>query len=69
MPALAFAATLDPAESDLTRLPQDALAAYFGEETVKASSADAERPPVPLWTWLIVAAAMAFFFEGTLLRK
>jgi hypothetical protein len=36
---------------------------------VKASSADAERPPVPLWTWLIVAAAIAFFFEGTLLRK
>jgi hypothetical protein len=67
--ALAFAATLDPAESDLSRLPQDALAAHFGEETVKASSSDAERPPVPLWTWLIVAAAMAFFFEGTLLRK
>jgi hypothetical protein len=69
VPALAFAATLDPAESDLSRLPQDALAAHFGEETVKASSSDAERPPVPLWTWLIVAAAMAFFFEGTLLRK
>jgi hypothetical protein len=69
VPALAFAATLDPAESDLGRLPQDALEAHFGEETVKASSADAERPPVPLWTWLIVAAALAFFFEGTLLRK
>ncbi|WNG50829.1 VWA domain-containing protein [Archangium minus] len=67
--ALAFAATLDPAESDLSRLPQDALSAHFGEETVKASSSDAERPPVPLWTWLIVAAAFAFFFEGTLLRK
>ena len=69
VPALAFAATLDPAESDLSRLPQDALSAHFGEETVKASSSDAERPPVPLWTWLIVAAALAFFFEGTLLRK
>ncbi|PTL81397.1 BatA domain-containing protein [Vitiosangium sp. GDMCC 1.1324] len=67
--ALAFAATLDPAESDLSRLPQDALSAHFGEETVKASSSDSERPPVPLWTWLIVAAALAFFFEGTLLRK
>lgn len=67
--ALSFAATLDPAESDLSRLPQDALSAHFGEETVKASSADAERPPVPMWTWLIVAAAFAFFFEGTLLRK
>ncbi len=67
--ALAFAATLDPAESDLSRLPQEALSAHFGEETVKASSSDTERPPVPLWTWLIVAAALAFFFEGTLLRK
>ncbi|KFA87172.1 BatA domain-containing protein [Archangium violaceum] len=69
VPALAFAATVDPAESDLSRLPQDTLSAHFGEETVKASSSDSERPPVPLWTWLIVAAALAFFFEGTLLRK
>ncbi|WP_434384125.1 BatA domain-containing protein [Melittangium boletus] len=69
LPALAFAATLDPAESDLSRLPADTLSAHFGEETVKASSSDAERPPVPLWTWLIAAAALAFFLEGTLLRK
>lgn len=69
LPALTFAATLDPSESDLSRLPQETLSAYFGEETVKASSADAERPSVPLWTWLILAACLAFFFEGTLLRK
>lgn len=67
--ALDFAVTLDPAESDLTRVPSDTLTAYFGEETVKASSGDAERPKVPLWTWLIVAACAAFFLEGTLLRK
>ncbi|MBN1204852.1 MAG: BatA domain-containing protein [Myxococcaceae bacterium] len=67
--ALDFAVMLDPVESDLTRLPSDTLTAYFGEETVKASSGDAERPKVPLWTWLIVAACAAFFFEGTLLRK
>ncbi|MDY7227595.1 BatA domain-containing protein [Hyalangium rubrum] len=67
--ALDFAVTLDPAESDLTRIPPDTLTAYFGEETVKASSGDAERPKVPLWTWLIVAACAAFFLEGTLLRK
>jgi hypothetical protein len=67
--ALSFATTLDPSESDLSRLPQEALAAHFGEETVKASSAEAERPTVPLWTWLIFAACLAFFFEGTLLRK
>jgi len=67
--ALDFAVTLDPGESDLTRVPSDTLTAYFGEETVKASSEDAERPKVPLWTWLIVAACAAFFLEGTLLRK
>jgi hypothetical protein len=69
MPALSFAATLDPAESDLGRVPQDTLTAYFGEETVKASSGDTDKPAVPLWTWLILAACLAFFFEGTLLRK
>ncbi|MCP3100608.1 BatA domain-containing protein [Myxococcus sp. K15C18031901] len=68
-PALSFAATLDPAESDLTRVPQDTLTAYFGEETVKASTGDADKPTVPLWTWLILAACVAFFLEGTLLRK
>ncbi|NMO17602.1 hypothetical protein HPC49_18300 [Pyxidicoccus fallax] len=69
VPALSFAATLDPAESDLSRVPQETLTAYFGEETVKASSGDADKPAVPLWTWLILAACLAFFFEGTLLRK
>ncbi|XXF77319.1 BatA domain-containing protein [Myxococcaceae bacterium GXIMD 01537] len=69
LPALTFAATLDPGESDLARLPQETLAAHFGEETVKASSSDAEKPRVPMWTWLILAACMAFFFEGTLLRR
>ncbi len=69
LPALDFAVTLDPTESDLTRVPSDTLTAYFGEETVKASSGDAEQPKVPLWTWLIVAACAAFFLEGTLLRK
>ncbi|MFP2907899.1 BatA domain-containing protein [Pyxidicoccus sp. 3LFB2] len=69
VPALSFAAMLDPVESDLGRVPQDTLTAYFGEETVTASSGDADKPSVPLWTWLILAACLAFFFEGTLLRK
>ncbi|WP_426755155.1 BatA domain-containing protein [Myxococcus sp. Y35] len=68
-PDLSFAAILDPSESDLGRVPQDTLTAYFGEETVKASTGDADKPSVPLWTWLILAACLAFFFEGTLLRK
>jgi hypothetical protein len=36
---------------------------------VKASNGEAQRPEVPVWTWLIVAAAIAFFLEGTLLRR
>lgn len=69
LPTLGFAAALDPAEGDLSRLKQEDLSAWFGEETVKASTADANRPPVPVWTWLLVAAALAFFCEGLLLRK
>jgi hypothetical protein len=34
-----------------------------------ASSGDANKPAEPLWTWLILAACLAFFFEDTLLRK
>ncbi|MBJ6763357.1 BatA domain-containing protein [Myxococcaceae bacterium JPH2] len=69
VPALDFAATLDPAESDLTRVPAETLTAYFGEDTVKASTGDTNKPAVPLWTWLILTACLAFFLEGTLLRK
>lgn len=70
VPALSFAAVLDASESDLSRVSTDALDAWFGEATVKhGDGADGEEPSVPLWTWLIAAAAMAFFFEGLLLRK
>jgi hypothetical protein len=67
---LAFAAVLDPAESDLTRLDARALERWFGEATVtREESNGADAPRVPLWTWLICAGAIAFFLEGTLLRK
>ncbi len=69
MPSLAVVSVLNPAESDLTRLSQDALAAYFGEETVKSADAAGAAPQLPLWTWLICAAAVAFFLEGVLLRS
>jgi len=69
IPQLSFAAQLDPSESNLQRLDPDALAAHFGEETVRAQARAGERPAVPVWTWLFVLAAAAFFFEGVLLRK
>jgi len=69
IPALSFAAQLDPAESDLRRLDVGALAAHFGEETVRAAARAGERPSVPVWTWLFVLVAAAFFLEGVLLRK
>jgi hypothetical protein len=63
-----FAVVLDPAQSDLTRLRPEALAAYFGDEAVKGS-AGATAAKLPLWTWLLVAGALFFFLEGTLLRR
>jgi hypothetical protein len=69
IPQLSFAAQLDSSESNLQRIDPDALAAHFGEETVRATARAGERPSVPLWTWLFVVAVAAFFFEGVLLRK
>jgi hypothetical protein len=68
LPASQFAVTLDPADSDLTRLDEAQLQAYFGEEAVRGPGGTADRR-VPIWTWLVVTAAMAFFAEGMLLRK
>lgn len=69
VPAHAFPVLLDASESDLQRFSEDALSSYFGEESVKASAAGAASQRVPFWTWLIVAAVLAFFIEGVLLRK
>lgn len=67
--ALAFAATLDPAASDLSRLDLEALRAWFGDAVVSATGSGPAREATPLWTWLIAAAVLALFFEGLLLRK
>ncbi len=70
VPSLSFAATVDSAESDLTRHTSEALTAWFGEDTVRdAGGPSGPSPKVPVWTWLIMAAVLAFFFEGVLLRK
>ncbi len=68
LPTLALVSVLDAGESDLTRLREDELSAYFGEETVKTADAGGAAPSLPLWTWLICIAAVAFFLEGVLLR-
>jgi hypothetical protein len=68
LPASQFPVTLDPADSDLTRLDEAQLQAYFGEEAVRGPGGTADRR-VPVWTWLVVTAALAFFAEGLLLRK
>jgi hypothetical protein len=67
--SLAFAATLDAAASDLSRHSVEALAGWFGEDAVKTAGGGGERAKTPVWTWLIVLAVVAFFFEGVLLRK
>jgi hypothetical protein len=69
VPGLEFAVHLDPAQSDLTRLKADELSATFGEDAVKKEAGSGPDRQTPLWTWLIIAAAAAFFFEGLLLRK
>ena len=69
VPALAFAVTLDPAESDLARLKPEALSAHFGEDVVRSAAAEGRRPSIPLWSWLFLAAAAAFLAEGVLSRK
>lgn len=69
LPSLAFSVGVDPAESDLSRIKPELLAAHFGEEAVRSASGPGQARQVPLWTWLVVLAACAFFFEGTLLRK
>ncbi|MFZ5469833.1 MAG: BatA domain-containing protein [Myxococcota bacterium] len=69
LPALFFAVTLDPSESDLSRIKPEVLSAYFGEEMVRTAGGPEPERKVPLWTWLILLAACAFFFEGLLLRR
>ena len=69
LPHLAFAATIDPAASNVGRHGLDALTDWLGEDSVRTvGEAGAERT-TPVWTWLIFVAVLAFFFEGVLLRK
>jgi hypothetical protein len=69
--ALDFAVHVDPTESDLARMDQKELVAYFGEGT-KTQTGAVDAPPenrVPLWTGLLVLAVAVFLAEGGLLTK
>ncbi|MBI3185350.1 MAG: BatA domain-containing protein [Myxococcales bacterium] len=68
-PLAAFAAVLDPSESDLTRIRREELTQHFGEDTVRTAGGQGAERKAPFWTWLIVAAAAAFLLEGVLLRR
>ena len=66
---LSFVATLDPAASDLSHHEPEALTGWFGEDVVKAGGESGSDRRTPAWTWLLLTAVVAFFFEGLLLRK
>ncbi|HLT29122.1 MAG TPA: BatA domain-containing protein [Myxococcaceae bacterium] len=69
LPALSFSAFLGSEESDLRRVPLEDLQRWFGEEKVTTSGLDTPAREVPVWTWLLVIAALALFGEGLLLRR
>jgi hypothetical protein len=67
--ALGFAATLEPAASDTSRVALEGLSGWFGEESVRTADPATAGRHTPAWTWLIVVAALAFFLEGVLLQR
>lgn len=71
-PALAFAAVIDPRETDLRRLTPDELASHFGGDSTRvAGGAEGALPSAgtPLWSWLLLGAVAAFLAEGLLVRR
>jgi hypothetical protein len=69
-PTLAFAAVLDPRESDTRRLAPAELTAWLGGEAharVDGQGTATASQGVPLWSWLLAAAVALFLLEGLLL--
>ncbi len=69
LPTAGLTVKLDPQESNLTRVDNDALAKYFGDETVATPTLATAAASIPPWSWLLLAVLLAFFFEGLLLAK
>jgi hypothetical protein len=73
LPELSFVAVVDPAESDTSRYGEQELAEHFGAggHASVAGGAEVVLPHMgtPLWTWLLVAAVLAFIGEGVLVRR
>ena len=66
-PALAFAAVVDPRESDTRRVAEAELTAWFGGPSHASVATDARAAqPIPLWSVLLAVALAAFFLEGLL---
>lgn len=66
---LGFAAAIAAEASNLSRHSLDALTEWLGEDSVRTEGAAGADQKTPLWTWLVLAAVLAFFFEGVLLRR
>src|SRR5207237_225228 len=72
-PSLAFAAHLDPRESDLRRVDEAELKAQLGgagsaQVAASAQAAEGSRG-TPLWTGLLLLGVLALLGEGALTRK
>lgn len=68
---LAFAAVVAPEESDTRRLEPEELLVWLGDGTAEVEQRPAERRrrETPLWSLLLAVGVLAFFLEGTLIRK
>ncbi len=71
IPEMGFSVHVDPRESDLTRLEERELVAYFGEgtRTDSAGGKGQRQREIPAWTALLALAVAAFLVEGALLRR
>jgi hypothetical protein len=71
-PELAFAAVIEPSETDLRRTTAEELASHYGGENTRvAGGAEGALPAAgtPLWSWLLLGALAAFVAEGFLVRR